>query len=540
MKFICRELLFIIILFQTFSLSAQSNIDVLHYKFELGLNDQNDTIYGCAEIKFRFLQPISSITFDLASTNVQGKGMKVDRVTSGLDEPLKFNEQNDKVNIILLKQSGINDSANFTIFYHGVPRDGLIISKNKYGDRTFFADNWPDRAHSWIPCKDEPGDKASFEFIVTAPAQYQVISNGKLSEEKILPDHKKLTHWVEEVSLPTKVMVIGVAKFAVRQFADSPPNIPVSAWVYPQDSIKGFQNYSVAPAILKFYSGYIGPYPYNKLANVQSKTKFGGMENASAIFYYEESAEENKPVEDLLAHEIAHQWFGDMATEKSFPHLWLSEGFATYLTDLYFESKYGREIMNKRLIDERKAVINFAKHSNKPVVDSLSPFMNLLNANSYQKGAWVLHMLRKEVGDSAFHLFVKKYYDQYKGKNADTDDLLNVAEEVTHKDLKQFFRQWLYTPGVPQLNIRWHYNEKNKSLSITIIQQQKQDAFQLPLEIKLQFLNGTAQNETFNLTKQIESFSIPVKDVVLNIFPDPNTSLLFDGKIERVNNENKN
>src|SRR6266498_3366069 len=157
MKFICRELLFIIILFQTFSLSAQSNIDVLHYKFELGLNDQNDSIYGYAEIKLRFLQPISSITFDLASTNVQGKGMKVDRVTSGLDEPLEFNEQNDKVNIILLKQSGINDSANFTIFYHGVPRDGLIISKNKYGDRTFFADNWPDRAHYWIPCKDEPG-----------------------------------------------------------------------------------------------------------------------------------------------------------------------------------------------------------------------------------------------------------------------------------------------------------------------------------------------------------------------------------------------
>jgi aminopeptidase N len=145
-----------------------------------------------------------------------------------------------------------------------------------------------------------------------------------LEEEKPLADNKKLTHWKEDVSLPTKVMVIGVAKFAVKQFEDSPADIPVSAWVYPQDSINGFRNYSVAPAIVEFFSNYIGPYPYNKLANVQSKTIFGGMENASAIFYNEASAEENISIEDLVAHEIAHQWFGDMATEKKFSHLWLS------------------------------------------------------------------------------------------------------------------------------------------------------------------------------------------------------------------------
>jgi aminopeptidase N len=136
-------------------------------------------------------------------------------------------------------------------------------------------------------------------------------------------------------------MVIGAAKFAVKLYDDSPKNIPISAWVYPQDSVTGFRNYSPAPAIVKFFSDYIGPYPYNKLANVQSTTIFGGMENASAIFYDEESAEENKPIESLLAHEIAHQWFGDMASEKSFSHLWLSEGFATYLSDMYLESKYG-------------------------------------------------------------------------------------------------------------------------------------------------------------------------------------------------------
>src|SRR5207249_666261 len=135
---------------------------------------------------------------------------------------------------------------------------------------------------------------------------------------------------------------------AVKTFDDSPKNIPVSAWVYPQDSAKGFYDYALATEILKFYANYIAPYPYKKLANVQSKTIFGGMENASAIFYAENSVNGERTSEDLLAHEIAHQWFGDMASETSFEHLWLSEGFATYFTDLYFEKKYGKEAMVTR------------------------------------------------------------------------------------------------------------------------------------------------------------------------------------------------
>ena len=131
--------------------------------------------------------------------------------------------------LIIYDEHKKGDTVAFTISYKGIPSDGLIISKNKYGDRTFFGDNWPDRAHNWIPCEDEPGDKATFEFTVIAPAYYRVISNGKLEEDKIIGDNKKLTHWVEDVSLSTKVMVIGVAKFAVKQYEDSPSNIPVSA-----------------------------------------------------------------------------------------------------------------------------------------------------------------------------------------------------------------------------------------------------------------------------------------------------------------------
>ena len=518
---------FIVLSFATNILQAQNSIDVLHYKFELNLNNNNDTIHGCAEIKLRFHQAVTSFSIDLTTQNSRGQGMKVDSVITGQHRSLNFISENDKVKITPDRLSKLNDSSLFIIYYHGVPKDGLIISKNRYGDRTFFADNWPNRAHNWIPCKDQPDDKATFEFIVTAPLQFQVVSNGKLVEEKLLANNNKLTHWVEDVSLPTKVMVIGVAKFAIKEFIDSPPNVPISAWVFPQDSVRGFKNYSPAPAIVKFYSDYIGPYPYNKLANVQSKTIFGGMENASAIFYDQESAEEHTSIEDLLAHEIAHQWFGDMATEKSFSHLWLSEGFATYMSDIYLESKYGTDTMNYLLRHARRKVIDFSKGSAGPVVDSISPLMRLLNANSYEKGAWVLHMLRKRMGDSTFRLFIRKYYDRFKGKNADTEDLRKVAEEVTGKNMEQFFKQWLYTAGIPKLATQSQFNKQTNELSVTIKQVQK-EIFQFPLEVEIESETQKAKITTIPITNRVETFKFKVEKKLLRFNVDPNTSLLFE------------
>ena len=528
--------MFRLIAFIVFSIAlncsfGQSNTDILHYKFQLSLNDENDSIYGMAEIKLRILQPTSTFVIQLVSPDTKGKGMIIDAICSA--DTIPFSRDNDDVTIQsphLLKE---NDTLIFRIYYHGVPRDGLIISKNKYGDRTFFGDNWPNRAHNWIPCKDEPGDKATFEFLVTTPAQYKVISNGKLEEEKILSNNKKFTHWVEDISLSTKVMVIGVAKFAIKQYADSPPGIPVSAWVYPQDSVTGFTNCSVAPSMLKFFSGYIGPYPYNKLANVQSTTIFGGMENASAIFYPEGFAEHGLK-EDVIAHEIAHQWFGDMASEKSFPHLWLSEGFATYFADMYLESKYGVDTLKKELMTARRRVIAFAKRSDRPVVDSVSPLMQLLNANSYEKGGWILHMLRRQIGDSLFRLFIRTYYDRYKGKNAETKDLLKVAEEISHQDLHQFFRQWLYTPGIPQLEIQWKYNEKDGTVSITINQTQSQQPFEFPLELAIETKTTKEKLTTLNIAKRTETFTLSVPDPEVKLIFDPETNLLFNAKVERI------
>jgi aminopeptidase N len=376
-----------------------------------------------------------------------------------------------------------------------------------------------------------PSDKASVEFIVTAPAQYRVISNGLLVEEKNIDASRKRTHWKEDTPIPTKVMVIGVAHFAVTR-VDSAYRVPVTAWVYPQDSAKGAYDYALADDILGYMESYVAPYPYKKLANVQSKTIFGGMENASAIFYAENTVTGNRSSEALLAHEIAHQWFGNTATEKSFTHLWLSEGFATYFTDLYIEQKYGADSFQKRLQDERQEVLQFGRVSNQPVVDSTSSYMDLLNANSYQKGSWVLHMLRRAIGDTAFKKSIRAYYNQYKNSNADTRDFEAVVEQTSGAKLDTFFRQWLYQPGAPRLDVRWR-SQPTKAIEVNVLQQSK-TLYQLPLEIGVVYKDGTQDVQRITVSKAAEAFQIPVKEKPVKVILDPNTNLLFEGKVSAL------
>jgi aminopeptidase N len=516
-------------LFLLFSLAASAQvqfpeINVRHYTFGITLNDNNDTIRGEATVEVKFLKGIKSFRLNLSAPKAQGKGMVVTSVHSG-GKPIRFVQD---TGAILIKTTALAKSTgHFTINYWGVPADGLIISTNKFGHRTFFGDNWPNRAHNWLPCADYPADKATVDFIVTAPDHYQVVANGLKVEEKELQGHQKLTHWKESAPLATKVMVIGVADFAVDHTGDV-GNVPVYTYVFPENKEAGFKSYAVADDILPFYIKKLGPFAYEKLANVQSKTIFGGMENASAIFYFENSVT-SKGIEELMAHEIAHQWFGDAVSEKNFADLWLSEGFATYMTNVYLENKYGGDTLQKRLKKDRALVFSFEKRRLTPVVDTAvkSDFMQLLNANSYQKGGWVLHMLRRKLGDSVFWKGIRTYYARYKNSNANTDDFKRVMEQASGQNLDQFFQQWLYSAGHPKLTINWKYDDASKQFHFTITQQQEA-LFQFPLEVSI---NG--QIHVINVAnKETEAtISASRNDAVVI---DPNVNLLAGFEIEKL------
>src|SRR5690348_4493594 len=233
-------------------------IDIKHYTFQLALNDSTDIISGTATIQIRFKKNLSEFELDLANQNAKGAGMVVKDVTMN-GKTIKFLHQQDKLKIMLSTAGQSNDLETFVITYRGIPQDGLIISKNKFGDRTFFGDNWPDRAHQWLPSVDHPSDKASVDFIVTAPTTYEVIGNGIKIEESYINAKQKLTHWREEVDIPTKVMVIGAAHFAIH-WEGNVHDIPVESWVYPQNRLDGFHDYAVALKILEYFDEHIGPY----------------------------------------------------------------------------------------------------------------------------------------------------------------------------------------------------------------------------------------------------------------------------------------
>jgi aminopeptidase N len=255
------------------------------------------------------------------------------------------------------------------------------------------------------------------------------------------------------------------------------------------------------------------------------------MENASNIFYFENSVNGKGDHDNLLAHEIAHQWFGDSASELDWHHVWLSEGFATYFTHLYNESTYGPDKRASDMLKDRTTVTAFNKKNPLPVVFSDLPesLLDILSANSYQKGSWVLHMLRQQVGDDAFWRGIRQYYKEYQQSNALTSDFQRVMEQSSGQNLANFFKQWLYTPGHPVLKASWVYNEKARAIELTIAQSQSGEPFKFPLEIGITSPGNLKTVEKLEINAKTGKFSIRSDKKPQELQLDPAVKLLFEG-----------
>ncbi|MEZ4827235.1 MAG: M1 family aminopeptidase [Bacteroidia bacterium] len=505
------------------------SIDIQRYDFRLEITDNSNEIKGEAVVAVKFTRAgVKSFSLDLAnqSAATAKKGMRVSAVLMD-NMPVSFTHRTNRLEIAPGNSPEAGSVKSFVIRYEGIPAKGLNISENKYGHRAFFGDNWPNNAHNWLPVVDHPLDKALVSFTIIAPQKYQVVANGALKEETDRADGTRLTRWECGVPIPTKVMVFGAAEFAVEYVGDV-YQIPVSSWVYPEERVAGFYDYAHALNVLRFMIDYIGPYPYEKLANVQSTSIYGAMENASCIFYSESSIVGNRSNEDLLAHEIAHQWFGNSASEASWYHIWISEGFATYFKHLYMESVYGKTRLAEGMAIDRQTILQ--QGPNEPVVnENITNLNQLLSVNAYEKGGWVLHMLRNEVGDEVFHQGIRAYYEKYKLSNALTEDFRKVMEEVSGKDLKPFFDQWLFRAGHPKLKVAWNYDPKKKKLQITIMQTQSGEPFHFPLEIAVAGKNQAEQEIiSLNITQKEETFEVGVKNTPESLVIDPGVKLLFE------------
>lgn len=516
------------------------NIDILNYRFAITLSDDTDAIQVQVTVDFLFkVREMRKLRLDLINVapTPGNRGMTVTQVSSGGSE-LVFTHEHDELLVFFPEGSEPNQRRQVTISYHGIPALGLHIGKNQHGERTFFSDNWPNRARHWLATVDHPYDKATCEFVVTAPARYQVVSNGLKKEETNLDKGLKRTHWKQSVPIASWLYVLGVAEFAV-QYVDEFDGKSIQTWVFKQDRDAGFYDFAEpTKQVLEFYSDYIGPYSYEKLANIQSNSVSGGMEAASAIFYSANSVTGDRSLRwrNVVIHEIAHQWFGNAVTEADWDDVWLSEGFATYFTLLFIEHAYGRDAFVDGLRSSQQSVDAF--HEKTPgytiIHNNLADMNQVTSSQTYQKGSWVLHMLRGVVGTEVFWEGIRTYYGKYKDLNATTADFKRVMEEVSGKDLGVFFRQWLYEPGALELEGFWQYDASNGRVIIELNQVQASGPLiEMPVEVEITGADGSRSLQRIRISEKTNRFEFEMAGEPKGVELDPNLWVLMQASFGR-------
>ena len=466
----------------------------LHYDVALTLNDQLTEI-----AKARTEISVEILAANLNKIDLDFGEMAVDSISvSG--QPAQFERSPEMLNVSLARAAQAGEKLSIVVNYHGRPKDGLILANDRDNKPSATGDNWPNRVHQWIPCFDHPSAKATVSFTVTAPARDLVVANGKLLTMTRNGAAPIVWRFEETKPIPPYCMVIAVSEGA-KLDANQPTVTPLSYYVPQKDRAYAAKGFAPAAPALAFFSETIAPYPYEKLALIIGATRFGGMENSSAIVFtstlFDPRGNEKMSkrfgiparTEDVVAHEIAHQWFGDSVTESTWADLWLSEGFATYFAGLFIEKYDGEDAFRDYLRNAAERCFNYEKQRNTPIHDTeTQDLMRLLNENNYQKGAWVLHMLRKRLGDAAFFQGLRDYYNAHAQANATTEDLRDALEKASGKNLHEFFTRWVYGTGHPIYQMSWSWkevSEKNVTLTITLNQTQAGDPFLDPVPVEI-------------------------------------------------------
>ena len=454
----------------------------LNYSVAITLNqDLKEITRATADITLSVLKPRTrQLDFDfgeMAIDSVRVNGKRA-RYTRGPDSLVVLLSQPQRVGARLL----------VSVSYHGKPKAGLVLSNDKDGKPSAVGDNWPNRLHHWLPSLDHPSAKATVSFAITAPSENLVVANGKFGQ---VTNSGMTRTWsfTESVPIPPYCIIFAAGQFTEVK-AEDQTITPLSYYVPRSDVSFAAKGFSTAAPSLKHFSEIVAPYPYEKLALIVGATQFGGMENSSAIVFASNILSPRptavisptfgirKGIVEVVAHEIAHQWFGDSVTQATWSDLWLSEGFATYFAGIFVQRHEGETAFRSYMAKAADEALGFEKERRIPLHDKETEnLLDLLNGNNYQKGAWVLHMLRTQLGDEIFFRGIRDFYNAHKDGVATSEDLRMSLESASHSDLKAFFASWVYGTGHPIYELSWQWDEQRKVLRLRLKQNQAETVF---------------------------------------------------------------
>jgi aminopeptidase N len=519
-------------------------IDIQHMRLDLKVDLPKKTVDARATLSVRSLRKLSSLSLDAVDFEVTRVGFTTEK--NDKEVAAHFTQEGGKLVIDLDPEWPADQAAKLHIDYRiREPRAGLHFFGPTEAEPDVPLTVWSQGEsitnRYWIPCLDQPNQKQTTEMVVTVAEGNEVLSNGTLVERKVNGDKTATFHWKQDKPHASYLVTLVVGPFDV--VTEEWRKKPVMYYVPKGHKDDVARTFGRTPAMLEYFSKRFGvEYPWDKYAQVVvEQFSAGGMENTSATTLTDRALHDERSMVDstpdgLISHELGHQWWGDLLTCKDWAHIWLNEGFASYCEVLWAEHSKGQEEADYELIHKARAAM--AGDKNRPVVDHRYAHPEaMFDARAYPKGAWVLNMLRKKLGEEAFWKGIQQYANEFKYQSVETSDFRKVMERVSGRDLERFFYDWTERAGHPVLEVATDYLPDTKQVRVAVKQTQAGEAFSFLLKLTVQWPtvgDGPQTPTTKELTQEITEkdlvLFISVKDRPIRLEVDPDLSVLAELK----------
>ena len=553
-----NNMVIIILIACAVNLSAQKKIDIYkrplqvershdfdaqHYRLTLTFDLDKKEFWGENKVT---LKPLRD---EFKECVLDAKELVATEIVNHLNAPLKFDQTEKKLVVSLSQAYSYGEEVIFTIKYYAKdPKKGFFFSdETPQNPKMVSTDSFPDEARHWFPCYDYPHDKVTMELIATVQKPNKVLSNGRLVSIKENKEDNSVTyHWHQDKPHSTYLSMVAIAPFAVIE--DSLGSLPINYWVYEKDVEDARRIFKKTPYMIDFFNKLYGyEYPWAKYDQVETPTQGGGAEATSATILgqnviYDKKADKDFSWETIIAHEIAHQWWGDLITLRTWSETWLNESFGTYSDYLYTRFDKGEDDGAFALLGKKNSYLREAHERYiRPIVFNRyeSPGQNF-DSHTYPKGAVVLHMLRFILGDKPFFKTLSHFLHKHEFQAVDTHDFMTAVKEATGQNMDWFFDMYLYKPGHPIFDVHYSWDKNAKALKLKI--SQKQDTslgipiYKIPVNIGIVTSTGRTSEKIWIKNKE-ETFEFQADEQPLLVRFDEGNYLLKEWTFEKTLDE---